>query len=320
MKVNEIKEKGFNIEFVYSPLFEVLCSLHVLAKPDHHMERIKWAEQMKLKMTDKLYKELIEFGGKTDEWLAVMDFCNFYEECNDFNIMSSLNFLEDLKLRDFNKALIKNKLRSFDKKSKLIMLRSIKEYYINYFDNELRFIEPLLVRNLKRQSEICVKEGIYKFASEIHNRIEVTDKAFLFHKYTLFTAPFKEIKNIIIRISSFVAPHLLMDIYGDTVQFTIALHLTKGIDEVPLDLLKLIKALGDDTRLKIVKKLYSDKYSTQELAKELKFTEACISKHLKILYDAGLLHKERCGNYMYYYLSTYLIDRIPMGIYEYLNS
>jgi DNA-binding transcriptional ArsR family regulator len=81
-----------------------------------------------------------------------------------------------------------------------------------------------------------------------------------------------------------------------------------------------MRALGDETRLKILKIIHNRLSSTQSLSRELGLTEACISKHLKILHDAEILYKERQGNYMYYRLNTMILDRIPMDIYQYLDG
>lgn len=323
MKVSSIDEKAWKIEFIYSPLFEMLCSIHVLINPEHHLERIIWAGGMRAKLPDKLYEELTEFDKLTCEWCAIMDLCNMYEECDDFNIISALNFIEDMSINDFNNIFLKYQHYGeieFHEGSKQAMVRMLKEYYFNYFEKELRFIEPLLVRCLRRDAEACSTKGILNYVNELHGRIEVTEAAFLFHKYTLFTVPFNSLKKIIIRVSSFINPHLLMDYGEDMVQFTTIAHLDKEIDKVPMDLLRAMKALSDETRLKIIKKLYKGKASTQSLALELKLTEACISKHLKMLYDAELLYKERDGSYIYYYLNSFFIDRVPLNIYEYLEN
>lgn len=322
MKVSLVEEKSWKVEFIYSPLFEMFCSIHVLINPEHHLERISWANEMKNKLPVKLYNELMRLDKLTCGWCAVMDLCNIYEECDDFNILSALNFIEDLNIKDFNSIFSKYKHYGefeFDEVLKQAMIRALKEYYFNYFEKELRFIEPLLVRCLKRDSEACSTNGVLAYVNELHGRIEVTDAAFLFHKYTLFTVPFNNLKRIIIRVSSFINPHLLMDYGEDMVQFTTTAHLDKEIDKVPMDLLRVMKALSDETRLKIIKKLYKSKASTQSLALDLKLTDACISKHLKMLYDAELLYKERDGNYIYYYLNSFFIDKLPLNIYEYME-
>lgn len=91
-------------------------------------------------------------------------------------------------------------------------------------------------------------------------------------------------------------------------------------EEVPLDLYKTMRALGDETRLRILRSISIKDSSTQSLAYELNLTEACISKHLKILHDAGILYKQRKGNYIYYVLNRTVLDRIPLSIYQYLDG
>jgi DNA-binding transcriptional ArsR family regulator len=322
MKVCTINESQWKIEFTYSPLFEMLCSIHVLMNSKHHLDRITWAEDMKSKMPNDFFEELIELGRATCDWCVIMDFCNIHEECDDFNVIVGLDFIDDLSIDAFKIVFQKYKDLShinFNDHLKKRMVRILKEYYLIYFEKELRFIEPLLIRSIKRDSEVCNRNGVLSYVNQLHSRIEVTEEAFLFHKFTLFTVPFNTLKRIIIRVSSFINPHLLMDYGADMVQFTTVTCLDKKVEKVPIDLLKLMKALSDETRLKIIRKIYKTKVSTQSLAIELNLTEACISKHLKLLFDAELLYKERSGNYIYYYLNSFFIDRIPLGIYEYLD-
>lgn len=322
MKVYTANKDNWKIEFTYSPLFEMLCSIHVLINSEHHLERIVWAEKAKKTVTNNLYEELVYFGKITCEWCGIMDLCNVYAQSDDFNIMSALDFMDDLSERDFNLVFKKyNELKytDFNLKLKSKMVRVLKEYYLTYFEKELRYIEPLLIRCLRRDSQLCASNGILNYVNELHSRIEVTEEAFLFHKFTLFTIPFDTLERLIIRVSSFISPHLLMDYGKEMVQVTTIAHLDTKIDKVPMDLLKLMKALSDETRLKIIRKLSKSKGSTQSLAKELNFTEACISKHLKMLYDVELLYKEREGNYIYYYLNTFLIDSIPLELHEYVD-
>ncbi|MFZ5353691.1 MAG: metalloregulator ArsR/SmtB family transcription factor [Bacillota bacterium] len=314
-------EKEWNIEFIYSPLFELLCSLHVLIKPEHHLERLEWAEEMRKNIPPKLYSSIAELWKKTYEWCPLMDLCNIHEECDDFNVMAAINFIGDLPLESLKYVFSKYSENTgwVDKQLQFDMTALLKEYYLCCYERESRFVEPLLVRCLKKESEHCRSIGILNYVRKLHSRIEVTEEAFLFHKYKLYTIPFDNLKRIIVRISSFIDPHLLMD-YGDgMVQFTIRVHLGMMAENVPRDLLKVVKALSDETRLKMLRIMYRGKATTQSLAQDLKLTEACISKHLKLLYDADILYKERSGSFIYYFINTSMIDRIPLGIYEYIS-
>jgi len=62
----------------------------------------------------------------------------------------------------------------------------------------------------------------------------------------------------------------------------------------------VLKAIADDTRLKIVKLLLKHNYCVGALARRLELTEAAISQHLKVLREAGLLIGEKRGYFMHY--------------------
>ena len=62
----------------------------------------------------------------------------------------------------------------------------------------------------------------------------------------------------------------------------------------------ILKAIADDTRLRIVKLLLQYNYCVGALARRLKLTEAAVSQHLKVLREAGLLIGEKRGYFMHY--------------------
>jgi DNA-binding transcriptional ArsR family regulator len=347
MKIYENMEGNLKIEFIYSPLFEMLCSLHVLTNPEHHMERVKWARKLKGVMDSRLYDEIMYFGRNFSEYLTVMDFERHTEAFNDLNVMTAIEAISEIKADDFLYVMLREDISKEDIRSSIArkspgklnitkeqgsvfmdpegfrrrLISCLKEYYYLHFEKELRYIEPVLIRALKRHVEQYGSLGLYGYVDTLHNRIEVSDDAFYFHKYTKLEMPFKDLRSIVFTPGSFIDPHLLIGRYGkDTLHLHIRVHLAETLQDVPLDLLNIMKALGDDTRLKIIKMIYKKASSTQSLSRELGLTEACISKHLKALHEAEILYKERQGNYIYYRLNTMVLDRIPMDIYQYLDG
>ncbi len=87
-------------------------------------------------------------------------------------------------------------------------------------------------------------------------------------------------------------------------------------DEIPGDFVRLLKALANPTRLRVVKLLLGDVHTIQELSWELSISEAGVCKHLKALDEAGLVKKKRKGAYVEYYFQTERIDFIPYTFYE----
>ncbi|KYC49247.1 MAG: DNA-binding transcriptional repressor ArsR [Candidatus Methanofastidiosum methylothiophilum] len=63
---------------------------------------------------------------------------------------------------------------------------------------------------------------------------------------------------------------------------------------------EVFKALGDETRLKIVKCLLTQEYCACEFTFDIQKDQTTISRHLKILVDAGILKSEKKGRNIIY--------------------
>jgi len=66
------------------------------------------------------------------------------------------------------------------------------------------------------------------------------------------------------------------------------------------DLLRFMKALGDETRLRLARVLHRHELSVNELVSLLGMGQSRVSRHLKILTDAGLLQGRRDGLWVFY--------------------
>lgn len=73
--------------------------------------------------------------------------------------------------------------------------------------------------------------------------------------------------------------------------------------------LPILKALSDNTRLKIIDLLLQHDYCVGALAFHMGMTEAAISQHLKVLRKAGIVTGEKRGYYTHYNIDKGLIAR-----------
>lgn len=64
--------------------------------------------------------------------------------------------------------------------------------------------------------------------------------------------------------------------------------------------LVILKALADDSRLRIIKLLLQHNFCVRALARQLDLSEAAVSQHLKVLREAGLLTGEKKGYFTHY--------------------
>lgn len=76
----------------------------------------------------------------------------------------------------------------------------------------------------------------------------------------------------------------------------------------------VLKAIADETRMKILTLLLRHSYCVRALANELELTEATISQHLKVLREAGLLVGEKRGYFMHYHVERSTLHELAEKI------
>lgn len=346
MKLTGRSFEDIKIEFVYSPFFEMLCSLHVLFHPEHHKAREDWVKEMTGRIPARLYETLKFYDAVSYEWMGIMEMGHGVDSFDDFNPIHALRHIEGLPIQQFAYLALNKEVEAFDIK-KMILLKkchldtlkqeqieflyeiethksnlvsTLKEYYYLFFYNELIELEPFLIKNLKAHQVLSEGMPFRQYLSIIHPRIEVRERGVSFHKFKRFDVEFKQLQLIQIGISSFIDPHLLIGFDDAYLQLTIRVNYETFKETVHEDLLKLLKAVSDRTRLMILKLLYDRAQSTQSLSECLDISEAAVSKHLKQLYQAEVVRKVRDGNYILYYLNTEMLDRIPMNLYQYFDE
>lgn len=316
MNVGFCYENDIKVEFTFSPLSEMLSSMHVLSKPEHHLDRMKWVRSTTEEMPGELLEDIIKFGSITNEWLIVMDF-SVMNPYSELCIPDALKELEQLNLYKWNMVFKSyNKSISVDEKSCIIYI--MRKYYETVFSHEINFLQPFLMHTIKKEIKAYREEGLLNRISTIHERIEVKETEIILHKNREYRFDARELSKISITASTFISPHLLMHEDKGILYLTMLVLVEEKEETVPVDLVNLLKALGDETRLKILHEMRKEPATTQVLAVKLKLTEAGISKHLKILSNALLLNKIRKGNYMLYSINKDVIDYIPYKLYEYI--
>jgi ArsR family transcriptional regulator, arsenate/arsenite/antimonite-responsive transcriptional repressor len=72
----------------------------------------------------------------------------------------------------------------------------------------------------------------------------------------------------------------------------------------------VFKALNDKTRREILELLQERDMSAGEIVEHFHISGPSISHHLDILKQAGLVHAEKNGQFVYYSLNTTVVDEI----------
>lgn len=66
--------------------------------------------------------------------------------------------------------------------------------------------------------------------------------------------------------------------------------------------------LGDATRLAILRALMGGELSVNEISEQINQKQANVSKHLKLLHDAGLVRRRKQGILVFYQITDPMID------------
>ena len=84
----------------------------------------------------------------------------------------------------------------------------------------------------------------------------------------------------------------------------------KHFEMTGLDCIAALKALGEETRLRILRLLYKEPLSVNEISERLEVSQYNVSKHLRTLREAGLLETEKKGQRRVYGVPSELKTRL----------
>ena len=62
----------------------------------------------------------------------------------------------------------------------------------------------------------------------------------------------------------------------------------------------MLKAVGDETRLRMITLLLENRFCMRALARQLSLGEAAVSQHMKVLREEGLVQGTKKGRFMHY--------------------
>jgi ArsR family transcriptional regulator len=76
------------------------------------------------------------------------------------------------------------------------------------------------------------------------------------------------------------------------------------------DILKILKALADESRFRIINLLLTHDLCVGALASHLEISKAAVSQHLQILRKAGLVRGEKRGYWTHYSVNKSVVHQI----------
>jgi DNA-binding transcriptional ArsR family regulator len=334
--------------FTYAPLQEAAFSLHVLVEPQHHPLHHRWVREMRQLPAD-LRRELsacaFVFGATLPDPLARFPehtMASFEDGLADLRrlpmeLVSSA--LEPLVPDDADgspeKAAAAREAREDPGGFFERLCALLERYWHATFATKWERLEPQLAASVAEARGLLAAGGLEAFIATLEPRVYLRRG----HGRVVLEiicvpqwgAP-PEMDDIDVDVpgsftfvpSAFSWPHAWASVeppWPLGISYASSELRREARRRVPPDeLVRLLRATGDDVRLRILRWIAESPRTTQELAPLVGISEPALSRHLRRLTDAGLLATRREGRYVLYHLRGERLESLVESLLAYLRA
>ena len=353
-------DDGELVSFSSSPLVETILSLHVLAEPKHHPLQHPWVRRMRsldpaLKRSIRAF--VFAYRRYVPDFAApspTLDYLTFEQELDSVLALEpeqlALEFLRPLwdhegkrdpgllRLPEVREHAVRV-TRYWGGDAELVQLifddpaelasrfaELLRAYWEATFAEEWARLEPRLASTISEAGERIAAGGVYDVLGDLAGTIVVDRERGEFglnlpHHHT---AEVTEDNPLVLVPSAFAWPHVYVNCdppWPLHVVYPAPFVARDARPQVPdEELIRLLRALGDDVRLRALRLIAERPRSTQELAPLVGISEAGLSKQLRALADAGLVTSRRDGYYVLYSLVPERIEPLSDALLRFLRG
>jgi DNA-binding transcriptional ArsR family regulator len=200
------------------------------------------------------------------------------------------------------------------------------DYWEEAFEAEWERIEPALAESIDEAGRTLATAGIWAVLGRLPPRCRVDPaRAELLidlpHDHDVAVS---EANPLVLSPSVFVWPHLRVNCdppWPTALVYAAPFLAREAAPRVPpAELLRILRALGDDTRLRILKLIAERPRTTQELGPLVGLSTAGLSKSLRRLAEAGLVVPRREGYYVVYSLDAERVAALSPALRGFLED
>jgi DNA-binding transcriptional ArsR family regulator len=205
-------------------------------------------------------------------------------------------------------------------------LSMLERYWREAFEEEWARLEPELAGGVSEAGHQIEQRGLYGMLRGLWPEVRSDPQAERFwlerpHDHEVAIGPDD---TLVLAPSAYVWPHVRVNCDGPWplgLVFPVSSIVREARPRIPpARLVGTLRALADDTRLRALRLLAERPRSTQELAPLVGVSEAALSKHLRVLTDAGLLERHREGYYVLYRLAPGRVAGLTPSLESFLHG
>jgi DNA-binding transcriptional ArsR family regulator len=348
------------IAFAYSPLQEAVLSLHVLVAPKHHALQHDWVRGMRklpAAMKRRISEFAFAYRWTMPGFITASpedEFSDFEDDLGELARHDpetlALDFLRPLydHAGERDTALLADdavrghalgQCERHGASPELVTLifddpaelgrrfaALVTDYWEAAFADEWARIEPRLTEAVSQAGREIAVDGLYAFVRGLSPRLRVEPELERFgldlpHHHRVEVT---EARKLVLVPSAFVWPHVRVNCdepWPLTLVYPARFVIEEARPRIPAaDLVEVLDALGNATRLRALKLTAERPRSNQELAKLVGLTEAGMSKHLQKLAAVGLVATRRDGYYVLYSADLERLRPLSGTLLEYLGD
>jgi len=199
-------------------------------------------------------------------------------------------------------------------------------YFERSFVKEWDQVEPLLVECAEDAKRRIASDGLYEALPHLSARLrgDVQRGEILIESFVDGTWELTGEELFVVAPSVYAWPNLLVSLddggWPKAIVYP-APFLDRAVEPLPPDALhQLLRVLGDNTRLSVLRLIAENPRSTRELAPLVGISEATLSKHLRMLAETGVVSRRREGRFVLYALRQHRLAQLEPSLLRYLFS
>lgn len=344
------------VAFTYGPLLEAVFSLHVLVEPQRHPLHHLWIRRMRA-LPQALRRELAAFSfafgaAPPVEGTALPDPLSLFPPDTWMTFEDGVSALRALPAEviadEFANAIAvgerwvtpktRNALRTAREDPLAFAGRLcalLEDYWAAAFAEEWQRLEPRFARSVAEAGRLLRGGGLPAFIETLGPRVRAHPRPGRFD-LEVSCAPqwgsrpgqpdidVDVTGTFTLVPSAFSWPHIWYGV-DSSPQIGMTYHIPFVAAEArpripPKDLVRILRACGDDVRLRVLRRIAERPRSTQELAPLVGVTESTLSKHLRQLTEAGILQPHRDGHYVLYRLRREQLEPLAESLLAFLDG
>jgi DNA-binding transcriptional ArsR family regulator len=202
----------------------------------------------------------------------------------------------------------------------------LRNYWESTFAAEWERLEPLLAETVAEAGRLLATVGVWPLLGRLPPRCRVDPERRELriespHEHHVLVS---SENPLVASPSAFVWPHVLVNCdppWPTSLVYPAPFLTREAAPRVPpTELLRILRALADDTRLRVLKLIAERPRTTQELAPLVGLSMTGLSKSLRRLAEAGIVTAERDGYYVVYRLAPERVTMLSAALAQFLDE